>query len=251
MKLRIPILACLFFLVLSCRTTPLEEVENLDPQLDGQSIFKTVFFNLGDVADEIPSFKESVDFLESTGKEHPEFMQNYIANVDNYIASIEKTNPGYFEQLKEAVYAQDFVAIKRVMKLGDLLILPTVIQSNLNRIEYEPLKRDIEALNIESIDFKNEDQLEKLSGSLLSILSKYDSEYENANINNGRCLFFAAAVAVTVAAVGNFVYAVNVAWSGNVNWTRNWSIPLRRAEFNYDAYAGEELIKEIAIGFNP
>lgn len=250
MKLRIPISLCLLLLLFSCRPSGLETTDNLTNSLDGKSIFRTVFFSLGDAADNIPSFKENVDFLKSASEESPEFMGNYIANVEQYIDQIEKTNPDYFDQLKTAVESKDFLAIKEVLKLGDLLVLPTVIQSNVERIEHAPLRRAIEALNIASVDFQSKEQLEKLSSNLLSILSEYDSEYSTLGSNNGRCIAFAAVLAVTVAAVGNFVYAVNVAWSGNLNWSRNWSIPLRNGTYNYDAYNGEELIKEIAIGLN-
>ena len=250
MRSKISLLACSLLFMLSCGTSPVsvEENEVFSAQLDGKEIFKTVFFNLGDVAKDIPSFKDNVELITKTNEENPEFLEEYNMSIDRYVEQIQSTNPGYFDQLKEAVYSKDFLDIKSAMQFGDLLILPTVIQTNLETIEYEPLKADIKALDIASVDFKSEEELKELTKSLLKVLSKHEEEAEKLDINNGKCFAFAFAVAVAV--VGNFVYAVNVAWTGNLNWNVNWSIPLQGGTYDYDHYVGEQLIKEIALVFN-
>ncbi len=250
MKSKISLLACsLLFFMMSCTNTTVEENEIFAPQLDGKEVFKNVFFSLGDVAETIPSFKMNVDMIKEANEENPEFLTGYTANVEGYINQIEKMYPTYFDQLQDAVYSQDFLKIKKAMQLGDQLILPTVILSSLEGIENEPLKRDLQALNLESADFKNEAELSAISQNLLDILAKYESEYGELNVNNGRCLFFAAVGVITFAIAGNVVYAVNIAWSGNVNWNRNISL-IQKGGIDYDLYVGEELIREIALGFN-
>ncbi len=244
------LVALSLLLLMSCSKPQVEETVAQSPQLEGQEIFKTVFFSIGDATAAIPSFKDNIAMLEAASKENPEFMDIYTANVEKYIANIERVNPAYFTQLKEAVYAKDFLAIKKAMQLGDLLILPTVIQSNFDEIKNESMKREIQSLDLAAVDYQDEAQLQDLSNRLLNVLSRYEAEYADMDINQGRCFFFAAAVAVTFAAVGNFVYAVNVAWTGNLNWNVNFSIPLQSSGYDYDHYLGEEIVKEIALGFN-
>ncbi|BDS15147.1 hypothetical protein [Aureispira anguillae] len=271
MKYAIPALACLFLLVFSCRTTPLEEVESLDPQLDGQSIFKTVFFNLGDAADRIPSFKDNVKLLEEMSEEHPEFMENYIANIDRYIEQIERTNPDYFEQLKKAVYAPDFLEIKKAMELGNLLILPTIVQSNLDKIEDEALKRELqEAFDVASVNFKSQEQLKVLSSNLLDVISKHKPADKDLDTNNGRALDYNLnfnynySLDYNYNYTYNFIYVINLAririlnynynynfnFNFNFNYLYNIAIPADGEGQTYDNYTGEELIREIAAGFN-
>ncbi|MFK8103454.1 MAG: hypothetical protein AB8G15_13055 [Saprospiraceae bacterium] len=251
MKSTLSTLAALsLLLMMSCSKPQVEETVAQSPQLEGQEIFKTVFFSLGEASAEIPSFKDNVAMLEAASKENPEFMDIYTANVEKYIANIERINPAYFTQLKEAIYAKDFLAIKKAMQLGDLLILPTVIQSNLDEIKNESMKREIQALDLAAVNYQDEAELKDLSSRLLTVLSRYENEYADLDINQGRCFFFAGAVAITFAAVGNFVYAVNVAWTANLNWNRNFSIPLQSSGYDYDHYLGEEIIKEIALVYN-
>ncbi|MEM1320431.1 MAG: hypothetical protein AAGG75_09245 [Bacteroidota bacterium] len=260
MKIRFSLFACLLLFLVSCtNNNKVDEQATLSPQLEGQEIFKTIFFSLGEKAQDIPSFETNVLALQEANEEDPTFLETYETNVDGYVTQIEELHPGYFNQLKEAVYSEDFGRIRDAMEFGSSLMLPAVVMSSMEDIEDENLKSDLEALNMEAVDFKSEDQLNELSRGLAGVLAKYDADYNPTNINNGRCLFFAAAVAVTFAAVGNFVYAVNVAWTGNINWNVNVEVRLEAAEQEqqigdgqvaaYGNYIGEELIKDVAVAF--
>lgn len=283
MKYAIPALACLFLLVFSCRTTPLEEVENIDPQVDGQSIFKTIFFSVGDAAEKIPSFKENVKLLHKMSDEDPNFMKNYVSSIDDYIAQIERTNPDYFDQLEKAVYAPDFLEIKKAVEFGNLLLVPAIIQSNLDKVRDENLKRELEeVLSTEPIDFQNKEKLKKLSSGLLNVISEYDSERQSADENNGRALVYDYDYNYNLNydlnynynynLSYNYIYNYNWSYHFNLNWSLNYNynynlnysynynlnfsyiyniaIPADVEDQNYDNYTGEELIREIAAGFN-
>ena len=251
MTSKISLLACSLLFVLSCTNPPAEEDQLQSLQLDGQSIFKTVFFSLGEVAKDIPTFEDNLTILEEASAEDPAFMASYIASVDNYVEQLEEIQPAYFDQLRNAVYSQDFLEIKKAMEYGDLLLLPTIVMSSMEDIDDKKLKNQLEALNMEATDFQNETELRDLSQNLISILSGYETGLTDEAVNNGRCFFFAAAVAVTFAAVGNFVVAVNVVYAGNLNWEVNWQIPLQDGGgIDYGSYMGEQLIKEISQAFN-
>ncbi|MEM1320434.1 MAG: hypothetical protein AAGG75_09260 [Bacteroidota bacterium] len=250
MKIRIPLLASLVLLMMSCNNNRVDDKASFTPQLEGKEVFKAVFFSLGDVAKDIPSFETNVLILKEAADEDPSFMDTYEASADRYAEQIGQIHPGYLAELKEAVYSQDFERIRDAMELGNSLMLPAVVMSSMDNMEDEDLKSDLEALNMEAVDFKNEDQLNELSSNLAGVLAQYDADYNPTNVNNGRCFFFAAAVAITFAAVGNIVYAVNVAWTGNVNWNVNIEV-LDQVGFqkDYSNFIGEELIKDVAVAF--
>lgn len=289
MKFAIPAFVCLFLLVVGCRTTPLEEVEVATPELDGQSIFRTVFFNLGDAAEKIPSFKDNVEVLQEMGEQNPEFLKNYVASVDRYIEEIERTHPAYFDQLKKAVATPDLLAIKKAMELGNLLLLPTIIQSNLDAVQDESFKRELQnILSKETVDYQNVKQLETLSSELLGMVMNYQAKDQDKEESNGRNLNYDLSTNYNYSLDYNlnlnydlnynynynlnynlnlnynynynlnWAYLRTLNWNYNYNWNYNWNYNytyniIAAAEDNssgYDNYRGEELIREIAAGFN-
>lgn len=254
MKKIISILVCSLFLVVSCEKSSLNEEKNSDSvsSIDGKEVFKAAFFNLGEKAKNIPSLEDNIKLLEKEGLKNSDFLINYETSVNHYVKEVELRNPDYFIQLGQAVESQNFSKIKDAMEFGTTMLAPIVMLNTLEDIDDDKIKNDIIQLKIEDINFHDAQEIKLATKSIIDILDKHGySDSNNLEINIGRCFYLAAAVAVVVAAVGNFVYGVNLAVQGNLAYSINRIYTRsKNSSSERDNFGNEKMIKEMAFAFH-
>lgn len=267
MKNLINLLAITLLLFTSCEIEPTEPHEQLpEKELNGEAVFKTIFFYLGDEAKAISSYEKQVTLLEKSKLENDKFWKYYEAYAEEYLNKVMEKNPKYIDELKNAVLSKDFEQIKASMVYGGNLMMAITTIDAIKSIKDEKVANEFAIFNWEGYDFTNSKGLELLLGDLDDIMKNegYDIEklqsLENQNFNpgftlnqNGSYTFLQVLVhqiCLDYDATLRLAFIQNFRFVGifDLILFKKPQTSLDNAS-KYENYSGEKLIEDIAFAF--
>ena len=258
MKKYVYFICLLMAMALSCeKSSIVEEDVPASIELDGRTIFKAVFFNLGENTKDIPSLKNQYDYINAKALKNPNFIQGYEASINGFLDEIELRNPNYLNNLKNAIYSKNFSRIKKEMEFGTTLIAPIIILHTMNSIDDDNLKNDIAKIDISAVNFNDANELLALNKKLYSVIDQNSYIKDVAYSRIEQCIDIDVAVELdfalefNFAADYNFAYNHEIAWNRNFAWSHNWhweAVALGD-QLKYDSFSGEKLVEEIAFAF--
>ena len=238
-------------------------------ELNGDELFKDLFFYLGDEVKEIPSFAEQVNLLEKAQAKNDKFLSIYAASADNYLAKVKANNPSFINELKIAVQHKDFEQIKSAMAYGGQLITAIATIDALQSVKDEKIASSFAKLTYGNYDltsskglallFADTDAMMKSSGydfeaihraaELAPLNYNYTYNY-NYNYNYAYVQVYHYNLDYNFQFVRylNFVNNFNYHFNYSFSYVNNIISPLESG-VDYDSYSGEELIDEIAFAF--
>ncbi|WP_052659487.1 sporulation delaying protein family toxin [Bacillus alveayuensis] len=100
----------------------------LQKQYDGETIFRGLVFGQGEVAKYFPEIWSN-DLLKKANKKEVK----QIANI--LISGIKKSDPNYFNELKEAVYSGEHLKIQAALNKGGELLSKQLENKNVKNVD--------------------------------------------------------------------------------------------------------------------
>ncbi len=289
MKKFINLLVIAMLLLVSCdKDSAIPEEQLSEKEVNGDDVFKTVFFYLGDEAKAISSYEKQVALLEKSQLKSDEFLKYYEASARAYLSKVEEKNPKFTDDLKNAVLSKDFEQIKASLIYGGNLMMAIATIDALETTKDKKVAGEFGKLNLGNYDFTTTKGLSILIKDLDGIMKDggYDFEAiqssDSHDFGKGRILNLNFAINQNINFSQNFNFNQNLNlnqnFTQNFNFNRvfnfvrsydfnyNWNfaqvqnlIRVQAQAFNiitpletgakYDNYSGEKLIEDIAFAF--
>ena len=87
--------------------------------ITGEDLFKSIYFGVGDVTNQITLLSEVSASLNSLTKEQK---TEYLYNIDILIAEIQTSSPQFFVRFEQQIKSKDHIAIQSAIQEGSLMI---------------------------------------------------------------------------------------------------------------------------------
>ncbi len=255
MKNVINLLVISMLLLISCETESTIPDEQLsEKELDSGTVFKTIFFYLGDEAKAIPSYEEQVALLEKNNTENNEFLERYEASAEAYLRKVNEKNPKFLDELKNAVVSKDFEQIRASLVYGGNLMTAIATMDALKATNNKDAINEFAKINSKNYDVTNPKELELLVSDLGTVMKADPTPHPDKPLTYN--YNFAAIITFHWTQTYFMNYNFNFVNSTNFNLNLNFAEIMNYFGQNslgtiskYENYAGEKLIEDIAFAF--
>ena len=184
---------------------------NNNSSLSGEDIFTGIIFQTGKVGQAI--YGEGANPLNLNESQPNSSDQNKISLIREIVSGINKVDPNYFNNLKEAVRSQDNYEIQKYLDNMEVQLIKGGLNSKYSK-QFYMANEVLKNVDRTKYDLQTENGRNLYTNDVKKYLVKdFGGEANNNDLSKNRCLTFAFVVA---AAVWEVVTIVNVVAFVNV-----------------------------------